>query len=299
MSKKKILGALFGALFIAVAVIQFIPGEPVVIPARVPAEQREAHRVLNFEGIANFRDVGGYETFDGRRTKWGVLYRSGNWAEASRADLKAVEQLGLHTMVDFRSSAEKEEEPDRLPDNKSFEVIEIPTLDGGDNAVAEEIMARIENGDFEGFEPDSFMVEANRALGTKFTPQYREFFQAVLAADGEPVIWHCSAGKDRAGFAAAALLRVLGVDQETVIEDYMLSKKYSVEARRNLLRMLRVVEGEEVADKLEVLMGVEREWLEAAFDEIDSEYGNFDSYVREGLQLSEADVQQLRAQLLE
>ncbi|MEM1114601.1 MAG: tyrosine-protein phosphatase [Pseudomonadota bacterium] len=299
MNKKKILGLLFATLLLGVAVVQFIPGEPLLIPAELDEEQRAAHRVLNFKGIANFRDIGGYKTFDGRTTKWGVLYRSGNWADASRADLQGIRRLGLNTLVDFRSTMEKEEEPDRLPDQSTFAVVEIPTLDGEDSAVAEELRERIENGNFGDFDPDAFMIEANRALVTKFKEQYREFFQTVLAAKGEPVIWHCSAGKDRAGFAAAALLRVLGVDQETVLDDYMLSKTYSVEARRNLLRVMRVMQGEDVAQKLEVLMGVERDWLEAAFDEIDQQYGNFDGYVREGLGLTEAEVQQLRDQLLE
>jgi protein-tyrosine phosphatase len=284
---------------VLVALIQFIPAEPVVIPAQLPAESREQHRVLNFEGIANFRDLGGYPTLDGRHTRWGVMYRSGNLSKASRVDTDIVNRLGLAKLIDFRSAAEKEEEPDQLPEPRDFEVVEIPTLDGGDNSVADEIMARIENGKFSDFDPNGFMLDANRRFTYEFAPQFKQFIETVAAAQGEPVLWHCSAGKDRAGFASAILLRILGVPQDVVMKDYMLSKTYALEARQKELLLLRTLKGDEAADKLTILMGVEESWLEAAFNEIDARYGNFDGYVREALGLDTHDVIQLKSKLLE
>ena len=298
VNKKNLSLALLGFVLAGLAVIQFIPSAPVVIPEQLPAAQRSEHRLLNFEGISNFRDLGGYATSDGRTVKWGRLYRSGTLAHATPADLNAVRQLQLTTLIDFRSAAEKEEEPNRLPDPTEFAVVEIPTLDGGDNSVAEEVMQRIETGDFADFDPDSFMLAANQQFAATYTPKYREFMQTVLAANGTPVAWHCSAGKDRTGFAAAILLRILGVPTETVLNDYMLSKQYAVDARRNDLRLLRLFKGKEAADKLGSLLGVERAWLEAGFSEIDERYGSFDRYVSEGLQLSAADIAALRKHLL-
>jgi len=299
LNKNNLAAAGLGLVIVAALAVQLVPPAPVLIPAQLSAEQRSAHRHLDFAGIHNFRDLGGYSTEDGRQVKWGVLYRSGTLHGATDRDLDYLQQLGLQTMVDFRSSAEKAEEPDRLPEPPGFAVVEIPTLDGGDNSVADEIMARIETGDFTDFEPDSFMLEANRHFASRFTPQYREFLQTVLAAEGEPVLWHCSAGKDRAGYASAILLRILGVPQETVIADYSLSKEYSLAARRKELLLLRLFKGGEAADKLAVIMGVEPEWLQAGFDEIDAQYGNFDNYVREGLGLDDSQVAQLQATLLE
>lgn len=299
MNRKNLSFAGAALFLLIIGVIQFIPSPPVVIPATLPEQARAEHRVLNFEGIHNFRDLGGYPTVDGRRVKWGVLYRSGTLHEASRSDLSYLQALKLHTMVDFRSSAEKAEEPDQLPEPVGFEVVEIPTLDGGDNSVAKEIMGRIESGDFSGFQPDSFMLEANRQFASRFTPEYRSFLQTVIAADGEPVLWHCSAGKDRAGFAAAILLRILGVAPDVVLEDYAMSKEHALDARKRDLFLLRLFKGEEVASKLAVIMGVEPEWLQAGFDQIDKDFGNFDGYVREGLGLTEDDVALLKARLLE
>ncbi len=298
MSKTKLFWSLVAITTLAVAVIQFIPSPALVIPAHQPVAERESHRLLNFEGIANFRDLGGYPTADGRQVKWGVLYRTGTLTDASNADLKGLAQLKLNTLIDFRSSVEKQEEPNHLPDPIGFSVVEIPTLDDGNQAIVGEIMERIETGNFEEFDPDQLMLEANRQFATTFTPQFRQYIHTVLDADGAPIAWHCSAGKDRAGFAAAILLRILGVPQDLVIQDYMASKQHTLDARRSQLMVLRLFKGKEAADKLAILMGVEEAWLNAAFEEIDISWGSFDNYVRQGLDLDEADVAQLKAQLL-
>lgn len=299
MNKRLLLWTALGALALLITVIQFIPSAPVVIPAQLPAAERPAHRLVNFEGIDNFRDLGGYQTEDGHRVKWGALYRSATFAEASRGDQQVLVAMGLDSLIDFRSQAEKEEEPNQLPEQVPFDIVEIPTLDGGDNSVSEEIMARIESGDFAGFDPDAFMITANRQFAKTFAPQYREFMQVVVNAAGAPVVWHCSAGKDRTGFAAAIVLRTLGVPMKEILQDYMLSKEYSLAAREKELTMLRLFKGDEVADKLTVLLGVEESWLEAAFEEVDQSWGNFDNYLSQGLGLTQADIQQLRDTLLE
>ncbi len=283
---------------LGVGALQFVPAPALVIPGALPADQREAHRLLNFEGIANFRDLGGYPTVDGRQVKWGVLYRAATLAEPSRADLRGLEKLRLATLIDFRSAAEKEQEPDQLPNTMNFKLVEIPTLDDGNKAMVGEIMERIDSGNFDGFDPDALMLEANRQFASTFTPQFRQFMQTVLDADGAPIAWHCSAGKDRTGFAAAILLRVLGVPQDVVMQDYMASREHALDTRRSQLLLLRVFKGEEAVDKLTVLMGVEEAWLNAAFEQIDTTWGSFDNYVRDGLGLTEADIAQLRAALL-
>jgi protein-tyrosine phosphatase len=298
VSKRKLFWSAFMVALLSVAAIQFVPAPALVIPAALPAQQREAHRLLNFEGIDNFRDLGGYPSTDGRQIKWGVLYRSATLAESSKADLHGLEQLKLATLVDFRSAAEKEAEPNHLPDPTGFKVVEIPTLDEGNKAMVEEIMARIESGNFDGFDPNAKMLEANRQFASTFTPQFRQFVHTVLEANGAPIVWHCSAGKDRTGFAAAILLRILGVPQDVVMQDYMASSQRALDARSSQLLLLRVFKGEEAADNLAVLLGVEEAWLNAAFEQIDLSWGSFDNYVRDGLGLTETDVAQLRATLL-
>ncbi|MCB1686944.1 MAG: tyrosine-protein phosphatase [Halioglobus sp.] len=298
MSRKKLFGSFVAVAILAIATIQFIPAPALVIPAELPADQRDAHRLLNFEGIPNFRDLGGYPTADGREVKWGVLYRAGTFAGSSRSDLQQLEELRLQTLIDFRSAAEKEAEPNHLPDPIGFDVVEIPTLDDGNEAMVEEITQRIESGNFDGFDPNALMLDANRQFASTFTPQFRQFMQTILNADGAPVVWHCTAGKDRTGFAAAILLRILGVPQDVVMADYMASKQNALEARSSQIMLLRLFKGDEAADKLSIMLGVEEDWLAAAFAQIDDTWGSFDNYVHNGLQLTDADIAQLQATLL-
>lgn len=298
MNKRKLFWSVFTVALLAVGAIQFIPAPALVLPAELAAPQRDAHRLLNFEGIPNFRDLGGYPTSDGQQVKWGVLYRAGTFTNSSNADLQSLEKLHLKTLIDFRSASEKEEEPNRLPDPLGFNLVEIPTLDDGNKAMAGDVMERVKSGNFDGFDPNLMMLEANRQFASTFTPQYRQFIHTVLEADGAPIVWHCSAGKDRTGFAAAILLRILGVPEDVVMRDYMDSKEHALKSRKSRLLLLRVFKGEEAADKLAILLGVEEAWLKAAFEEIDATWGSFDNYVREGLELTDADIERLRANLL-
>jgi len=298
LKKKTLFATALAACALAVAAIQFVPAPPLGIRAALPPAERDAHRLLNFEGIDNFRDLGGYPAADGRQVKWGVLYRTATLAHGSNADLQRIEQLGLKALVDFRSAAEKEAEPNHLPDTTTFAVVEIPTLDDGNKAMVGEIMARIESGNLDGFDPDALMLDANRQFATTFTPQFRQFMQAVLQADGQPIAWNCSAGKDRTGFAAAILLRILGVPQDVVMQDYLASKQHALEGRSTQMLLLRVFKGDEAADKMSTLLGVEADWLQAGFDEIDARWGSFDNYVRDGLGLDAADIARLRDTLL-
>jgi len=298
MSKKLLWGGC-AAFLLLFAIIQFIPSPPVLVPAQLPAEQRMAHRLLQFEGIANFRDLGGYRSEDGRSVRWGRLYRSGHHALATPTDLATVAGLGLANVIDFRSGFEKEEEPDRRPDNAGYEVLEIPILDEGNQALARDLAARIETGDLADFDPDQLMIQANRDFASRFSPQYSEFMQAVLATAGEPMLWHCTAGKDRAGFASALVLRTLGVPETVIIEDYLLSRDPAIAARSRELFLIRLFKGEAAAHKVRTLLGAEQHWLQAAFEQIRQDWDDFDTYRRQALGISDADVTRLKNTLLE
>jgi protein-tyrosine phosphatase len=296
---KRILWTLLAVAVISAGAIILYPSAQVVLPVEVPYEQREAHRHLPFEGVANARDLGGYATTDGRKVRWGLLYRTGELSGATRRDRGDLERLGLNRLIDFRSQLERDEAPDNLPDPTPFDVISIPVLDDGNAAMVAQLATRINNSNFEGFDPDQFMVEANRQFVRNFTPQFAGFMINVLEAGGKPVLWHCTAGKDRAGFASAILLRTLDVPEEVIMADYMLSRQYSLAAHETDLLLLKLFKSDEAADVVRQLMGVEEHWLQTAFDTIEEDYGSFERYLLVGLGLGDEDIAQLRAQLLE
>ncbi|NCC35749.1 MAG: tyrosine-protein phosphatase [Chloroflexia bacterium] len=267
-------------------------------PAAMPPERREAHRRIKLAGAANLRDLGGYHTHDGRRVRWGALYRSDHLYHLSRRDQQVLMQLGLVTLIDLRSEAERLRQPNRLPANHGINVVEIPILEETSGLMAD-LRERFERGDLDGIDPAALLSEANEQFVTCFTPSFRQFIQTVQTTGGAPLLFHCTAGKDRTGFAAALTLHLLGVPGETILADYLRSNEYTISARRRELALIRLTRGEHAASLVRQLLGVKAAYLETAFATIDRIYGSFDAYVREGLGLQEEDLAQLRIALLE
>lgn len=248
-------------------------------------------RCLNFSGARNFRDLGGYHTVDGKMTKWGMLYRSDALHRLTDNDLRFLDALRLDRIIDFRAFHEKEREPDRIPSEMGILYIEIPIADASTRiwlASRREFVKKEKT-----LEPARYMIESNVELATRFTPEIRQFFHELLAAKSRPVLFHCAAGKDRTGFAAAVLLRVLGVSQQKVMEDYLLTNEYFLSPYQFGLAALRFFKGKSFANGVKGFMEARPEYLEAAFHAIDQEHGSFDTYVRNGLGLSESDVRHL------
>jgi len=241
---------------------------------------------VQLDGAHNFRDMGGYLSLNRRnRIKPGLFYRSDKLSELSAADREKLGELGIRTVVDFRTETERAEDPSRLP--PGVEVRQFPI--GGD--IVQEIRTRIrEKSDEEGdsFNGREFMQEINREFVTKYTPVYSEWLHSLLKEDATPQVFHCTAGKDRTGFAAAVLMRVLRMPLRLIRGDYLLSKHYGAEqearqmGRIQLLARFRGIDPENIRP----LITVEAEFLEAALNVIQQEYGNFGNYIRHGLNIT-------------
>lgn len=259
--------------------------------------EKSKRRRLPFSGAKNFRDLGGYRTLDGRAVRWNFLYRSDSLHKLTDADLRYFSALLLDRIIDFRANHEREREPDRLPRDTDIRVIPIPILDASTRVwhnSRDELEKYIVTVD-----PVQYMRQANVELATRFTPEIRHFFRELLAANGCPVLFHCAAGKDRTGFAAAVLLRILGVSKEIVVEDYLLSNQYYLNAHRWELFLARLLKGERLAEVLHGFMQVAAAYLLAAFETIDRDYGSFENYVHNTLGLTEKDVERLKTSYLE
>jgi protein-tyrosine phosphatase len=256
------------------------------------------HRIIKFRGFSNFRDLGGYPAEGGNQVKWGALYRSGHLAKMKPIDLKRFKRLGIDTIIDFRSDPEREKDPNRLPDSLNLKTLSIPILDPSTSSWAEDLKTAIQNREYQDFDASEKMREWYQDLAVGHVGQYRQFIHGVLNAQGAPVLWHCTAGKDRTGIAAAILLRILGVRQDVVEEDYLLSAKYA-DQRRSLIWLLRFSRGKEAAETVQTFFQVQKEWIKAAFQAIDDHWGDFENYSHEAIGLSESQIHQLRGQLLE
>lgn len=227
-----------------------------------------AERLLPMDGGWNVRDLGGLETQDGRRTAWGKLIRADGLNGLSDADLTYLASVPLNTVVDFRNEHEAAKSPDRLPPSVTRSLHLAITLGRLDAGNPKAIFAKPIG--------DEFMKELNRTLALDPTIQtaYREFFRQVQNEESLPLLFHCSAGKDRTGFAAALILLSLGVDRVTVVADYMASERYLTGKYDKLM---------EKYPEHAALFMVKPSYLEAGLDAIEKEFGTVERYLTEVL----------------
>ncbi len=252
-------------------------------------------RHIPFSGMKNFRDLGGYETADGRKVRWGLLYRSDSLHKLTEDDLKRLAGLSLGAIIDFRSDHEKEQRPDRIPDGVRY--VEIPILDASTRVWHESRDDMIK--DLRKVDPVKYMTETNVELASQFTPEFQKFVREVLLSDGHPLLFHCAAGKDRTGFGAAILLQMLGVPHETVMQDYALTDKYLLGAYNLKLAIAQLLKGRGFVNGIRGFMRAHPDYLAAAFSTLEAAHGSFENYVRDGLGLSEQDIDRLRQTYLE
>jgi protein-tyrosine phosphatase len=258
-----------------------------------------AGRDLGLTGLPNARDLGGYPAADGHAVRAGLLLRSEALTNATPEDVAALARMGVGTVVDLRGDSEIEMFGEGPWTGRR---VHVPTAD-----LTQAVFSRMVNAGPDGeplAEDDVYkvMIEMYRQFVTD--DSCRAAYGSALAliteqaSQSTPILFHCTAGKDRTGWLTAIVLTALGVDRETVYEDYLLTNQRAAEgrgaaARAKLLALLRQMVGER--QPIAPLLDVRREYLQAAFDEAEAKHGSIDAYLHEALA---ADVDRLRAALL-
>ncbi len=226
----------------------------------------DAHRSLDFRNAPNLRDLGGIPAANDRTTRHGLVFRSDDLSKLDDGEVERLAALHLRTVVDFRSRQEVLYSPDILPATVA-ETRALP-IDAGrliDNFYGGTINRRKVFG---------IMVSVYRQLAREFTSAYAQFFAALADAGKTPLLFHCTAGKDRTGFAAALFLSSLGVERQAVIDDYL----YSAKCLRKKYRL-----GVNYDDVYEPLYTVFPEFIAAAFEVVDAEPGGVMGYLENRL----------------
>lgn len=256
-----------------------------------------AERRLSLQGSPNFRDLGGYETRHGRRIRWGKLYRSGRLSTLTEQDIRYFRRLGMSMVCDFRQRIERELEPTQLGDENTPVFTGVPIALGG----CERFMNNVYNGIIEVYDAAGFMQDLNRDFVINQLPHYAQVFQFLLTGD-HPLLIHCASGKDRTGFGAALILDVLGVDEETIVKDYLLTNDY-IPVEHEVARWSGAFTdgaGATVPDAvLRPLIEVRPEYLHACFEEINRRYRSKQHFYEAALGLDEARLAQLWEHYLE
>ena len=241
-------------------------------------ELMTAPRILPLEGVENFRDYGGYGSRHGRVAS-GRLFRAAHQARATPADLEAIAGLNLATVVDLRRPRERDNDPNLRPDGFSAALIQC---DLGDQAEAPHV-AFLRETDLTPESARAFFLEYYDKA--PFEPRHLELFGryfAALAADGGPVLIHCTAGKDRTGLLAALTHHILGVHDDDAQADYLLTNVAArVEARLpTVTEALEKSLGKRPSETaVRAFLGVDASYLDAALASIRAHSGSVDAYL--------------------
>ena len=262
-------------------------------------------RHVDLDGQSNFRGIGGYQTKDGHRVKWGEVYRSGELHGLSDADVKKLEAMGIKAVANFLTEREiKSRGHDRLPEGTRE--IPLPMETGNLGEMAGVIQEARGTGDFSKV-PVELNPEIHRVLVNEGREYYATLLREIADPANRPMVYHCSHGVHRTGTATAILLSALGVPWETIREDYLLSNKYrakEINRRVGELQLLAadtlLVEPEQVdMANINAFYILEAGYIDASLDEAVKRYGSMDEYMYKGLGITDKELANLRNQLLE
>ena len=242
------------------------------------------------EGVPNFRDIGGYRTKDGYTIRRNVLYRSAQLAAMTSSDNEKLEPLKIRYEIDLRTEAERTKAPTHWGPNPPEAIsIPYPAATGpspfAPNLTPAEVMTRKQ-----AYHAQEAVIYAP-AIGQSLH---------VLAQGDAPAVIHCTGGEHRTGLTVAVLMTLLGASRQDVYREYLLSKTGVTEeqGRRVATVMNQPYPPPAVSAEMQKTVGVDASLLDAFFHSIDTHYGSFDAYVRDGLKLSKEDVLSLRRQFL-
>jgi protein-tyrosine phosphatase len=260
-------------------------------------EMRQPGANIPIPSLLNLRDLGGWPTRDGGRVRWGLVYRSTDLSKLQGDGLAAFARLGIRSVYDLRTEAERTKQPDHVP--AGTEQIMVDVLAGSPDAAPAKVMHALTDPDH-----GQKLLGGDRAVAL-FGHGYREFvslpsasaayrrlFSDLARAEHRPALFHCTTGKDRAGWGAAALLLLLDVPDDLVMQEYLLTNSQLVPALQPLFDRFAAQGGDR--EIMLNILGVRAGYLEASLDEMRIRYGTIERYFADGLGIDASAQQTLR-----
>ncbi|MCK8607133.1 tyrosine-protein phosphatase [Apilactobacillus ozensis] len=251
-------------------------------------------RILAITSGYNFRDIGGYETKDGKTTKWHKVVRSGDLSELSADDLKYLSHYNVTCDVDLRSDIEQQQAPDRIPSGATQ--ISNPVFNTGHDKTDEEYARQ--------YSSDKNLGRNNMLQSYKYMilsehahKAFTRLFEQLLSNDGENkvLIYHCAQGKDRTGIATFLFLYALGVDIKTIKQDYLISKdQMKPYIQKQIEYYSQFGMNDVLRNNLQNLYTVSLDYLDVAINTMEENYGSIDNFIHKGLGISSQQIKRLR-----
>lgn len=234
------------------------------------------------KSLVNFRDIGNIATQDGKRVKSNLFLRSGEVVNINQSDVdRLLNEYKLETIIDLRGKKETEERPDDTLTGVGYVNIDILKDVKGQGASFEDLLKGAGTADVSMLELYEELVLTDGARRG-----YQQFLELILNKSKSPILFHCFAGKDRTGMAAAIILKSLNVSDKLIFDDYLKTNEMRKEANQLIVNDLRS-KGltEEQLNEVLVMMNVDKRYLEHSFKIIDKEFGGFEQYITEGLRM--------------
>ncbi|MBT7044080.1 MAG: tyrosine-protein phosphatase [Gammaproteobacteria bacterium] len=253
-----------------------------------------SERRVELKGSINFRDLGGYENKYGRRVKWGEAFRADHLSRLTENDQTIISKMGIKTIYDFRTPQEVERQPNLLPEDNSIEYINLPIVHGEFDPAA--AMKSMWKGDISWLTKDFMLVRYRKKIDD-FAYVWGDYFNRLAKPENRPVVFHCTAGKDRTGACAALTLLALGVSEELVIYDFDLSNKYNekvVDMLNEKVRELGIN-----PDDVAPYFTAQREAIVSMIEHIRVTYGSTEDYLIKKAGVSKETLERIRHDLLE
>jgi len=247
-------------------------------------QETDLPRALSLQGASNVRDLGGWPTQAGGRVRFGLVFRAASLSGLTDEDIVALTEIGLRTVCDLRGDAEQQQAPSRMSGVTTHALSIEPSLGASVREVALRPGAT-------GDDVMALLRRAYTAYALDWSHCYRRLFDLLLQGDASPLLFHCTAGKDRTGFGAALVLTALGVDEELVLEDYL--------ATNRLWRVDPDIAATMPVLAAEVLFRAHPELIGVAFDAVRAEFGSLDAYFEQRLGLGPERRALLQERLLE
>jgi len=266
------------------------------------SEHREPGQSIKIASVPNLRDLGGWPTRDGGTVRYGLLYRSTDLTNLAGADMEAFAALGIRSVYDLRTEPERVAQPDRVPPGTEQVTLDV-CKDLKDSAPAELLnvmsdpkAAQAVLGDGRGL---AFFEEGYREIVTLSSAcsSYHRLFSDLTSAEHRPALFHCTTGKDRTGWAAAAMLMLLGVPDDLVMKEYLLTNTQLLPAEKSNIDRFKAEGGD--PELLRPVVGVAPEYLNAALEQMRKDYGTIEGYFSDGLKLDENVQATLREVFIE